>query len=62
MRFAPVNNPPTTCYRGLQDGTEMGFSILSDIFLKAPYVVYDAEYSDRTILQDHAHRPRAQTT
>ncbi|KAF1990531.1 Asp-domain-containing protein [Aulographum hederae CBS 113979] len=41
MNFAPVDS--STCFGGLQENTDIGLSIVGDVFLKSQYVVFSME-------------------
>ena len=41
LNFAPVDG--ATCFGGLQGNTNIGFSILGDVFIKSQFVVFDAD-------------------
>ena len=41
LNFAPVD--ASTCFGGLQGNTNIGFSILGDVFIKSQFVVFDAD-------------------
>ncbi|KAL6705576.1 Aspartic protease snp2 [Coniothyrium glycines] len=43
INYAPVSS--STCFGGIQDDSDIGFSIFGDIFLKSKYVIFDKSTS-----------------
>ena len=55
--YGPVGGGSFTCYAGLQDGSNLGFAILGDIFIKSNMVVFDNSASPRIGLAVPANLP-----